>query len=256
MIKAIVETLETVDEPFRGLYKQNAEGKFVLNVEPVGGFALEDVNGLKTALNSERDARKTAESSLKVFEGIDATAARDAIANAEKFKNFDPEKDAERIAQTKFDALKTQLLETHAGELATVTGERDVLRSTLINDALETAATRAIAAAKGSAPLLTPIIKSRTKADIVDGKVVVSVLDASGNVRIKDHVNNTPFSVDDLVGELRADEAFGRAFEANPGGSGADPLKRGGPSANKPDIGGTPEQRRAAFAAKHPELNK
>src|SRR4051794_27617528 len=51
-LKAIVETIDSVPEAVRGLYKE-AEGKFILDVESVEGYALEDVSGLKSTLGAD-----------------------------------------------------------------------------------------------------------------------------------------------------------------------------------------------------------
>ena len=58
-IKSIIASLEDAPENVRSLYREGtadegAEGKFILDVEPADGFSLENVDGLKSALSSER----------------------------------------------------------------------------------------------------------------------------------------------------------------------------------------------------------
>ena len=47
-LKSIINSLDAVDESHRSFYREEA-GRHVLDVESVDGFALENVNGLKTA---------------------------------------------------------------------------------------------------------------------------------------------------------------------------------------------------------------
>lgn len=64
-LNAVVESLDAVPENLRELYVE-ADGKYRLDAEGV-----EDVSGLKSALEKERDAAKKAAAALKRFEGID-----------------------------------------------------------------------------------------------------------------------------------------------------------------------------------------
>ena len=74
MLQYTVDTLDAVDENFHGLYEQ-ADNGFRLKVTGV-----DDASGLKTALQSEREARKAAEKAAKEyatkFNGIDPEQAR------------------------------------------------------------------------------------------------------------------------------------------------------------------------------------
>ena len=64
MLKAMLDSLEGISDGDKGHYVEK-DGKFFLDVGPVGGWALEDVAGLKTALGTERDSTKKATDSLK-----------------------------------------------------------------------------------------------------------------------------------------------------------------------------------------------
>ena len=74
MLQYTVDTLDAVDENFHSLYEQ-ADNGFRLKVTGV-----DDASGLKTALQSEREARKAAEKAAKEyatkFNGIDPEQAR------------------------------------------------------------------------------------------------------------------------------------------------------------------------------------
>lgn len=249
-LKAVVTDISTVDENLRGFYKES-DGKHILNVEPVEGFRLENVDSLKNAYESEKTARKVANEKLTAFDGLDAQAARDALATVEKYKGFDPEKDAERIAEQKLTDMRTQLQAEFETNMNPIIEENKSLKTGMVTDRLTASASQAIAAANGSTELLMPIIKNMTKAEFVDGKVVISVTGDDGKPRVKDHVNNVLMGVDDLVAELRNNPAYGGAFKAGGGGSGGTPLKHGTPDANKPDPNGSKSQQAAHYAKKH-----
>ena len=54
-LKPVLDNLDGLDEAIAGLYVEQ-EGKYRLDVD--GGFKThEEINGLTTALNKERDAR-------------------------------------------------------------------------------------------------------------------------------------------------------------------------------------------------------
>lgn len=65
-LKAVVESLEAVPEQFRTLYVANGEGKFKLDAEGV-----EDVSGLKSALEKEREQRRQLTTDLAKYKGVD-----------------------------------------------------------------------------------------------------------------------------------------------------------------------------------------
>lgn len=73
-LKAIVDSLDAIPEAHQALYVKMDDGRFKLDAEGV-----EDVSGLKSALEKEREDRRKARQEL------------------EKFKNVDPEKYAELV---------------------------------------------------------------------------------------------------------------------------------------------------------------
>src|SRR5262245_7637775 len=115
-LKALLNSLDGLDDATKALYVEK-DGKFVLDVESVDGFALEDVNGLKTALGKERTRADRAEGLNVKFKDLDPDKARAALAELEELKKLDPSKEADKIANTKFEAAKAQLLEKHTGEI-------------------------------------------------------------------------------------------------------------------------------------------
>lgn len=248
-IKAIVTKLEDAPEALREHYAEK-DGKFYLSVDPVDGFALEDVTGLKSALGAERTQRERLEATVVKFKDLDPDKARAALTELEELKKLDPTAEADKLANTKFESAKAQLLEKHGQEI----GQRDerIQKLTGAMDKLvrQAAATAAIAEAKGSVELLLPHVLANTRVkETDDGEFVVEVVDAKGNVRIGD-AKGAPMDLKGLVAEMRQSETYARAFEGDGhSGTGKDHDKGGG-GVPKGDFGGSREERAAAIAAK------
>ncbi|MGJ4945077.1 hypothetical protein ACQR1W_31240 [Bradyrhizobium sp. HKCCYLS1011] len=233
MLKAVVTDINTVDEAHRAYYVEK-NGKFFLNVTPAEGFELDDVKGLKTALGAERNNVAVLKEQLKPYEGLDAGAARTAIERvaafgditpdaartavetAERLSKLDPAKEADRIAGEKFEALKGQLtaqwtlreteLNTQVkNATATVESLTGQLQTIMADSQIKSEVAKAnpLDDARDAVELL---VSKFVKTSMKDGKVVVEVLDTNGNPRIKD-VNGTPFTVADLVAEIRESRA-------------------------------------------------
>jgi hypothetical protein len=233
-LKAIVETIDEVPETQRDLYAE-ADGKFVLQVEPVNGYALENVAGLKTTLGKEMTQRKALEKTVLKFKDIDPDKAREALVKLEELGNLDPAKEADRIVSERMAAAKQQLLDKHTGDLKERDGKIGHLTKTVENLLIDNAATAALAEAKGSVDLLLPHVQRHTRVREMDGRYVVEVVDKDGNARIGNS-NGDPMTIKDLVQEMRQSETFGRAFEGtgntgsgtrpNTGGGGSPQIKR------------------------------
>lgn len=246
-IKAILPSLDQAPEALREHYTEQ-DGKFFLSVEAVDGYALENVNGLKSALGAERTKREQLERDVVKFKDIDPDKARTALAKLQELGDLDPTKEADKIANTRFEAAKAQLLEKHQGEI----GQRDerigMLTSTVDDLLRRQRATAAIAAAKGSVDLLLPHVLAATRTVEKDGKFAVEVVDPLGNIRIGDG-KGTPMDLDALVTEMRSSATFKAAFEGEGhGGGGKQHDKITGPAAG--DMGGDRNARQAAIRAK------
>jgi hypothetical protein len=230
-LKAAVATIDQVPEPLRPLYGQDGD-RFVLQVDPVDGYALENVTGLKSALEGEKEvARKRAER-LASFEGLDAAAARAALDKVKALGDIDPEKEADRLAAAKFEELKGQLLKTHATEMETRQAESQKLLGEVERLLIDNEALRAIESAEGVATLLLPHVKAMTRVRREGERFVVEVIDPKkGHARVDG--KGDPMTIAALVEEMKAHDDFGRAFK----GSGASGSGAGGASA-RPSGGG------------------
>jgi hypothetical protein len=233
MLKAVVKDLNELDEGLRGYYVQK-DGQFFLNVTPVDGYQIDNTQGLKTALGAERNSVAVLKEQLKPYEGLDVAAARTALERVSLFGDItpeaaktavetaarltalDPEKQAEQIANTKLETIKGQLSaqyglketewttkvkgleDTNAslvGQLKKIKGE------SLIQS--EVAKANPLDDARDAVELL---VGKFVRTSLKDGEVITEVIDTNGNPRIKD-VNGTPFTVADLVNEIREKSA-------------------------------------------------
>ena len=213
-IKAIVDE---VPEGMQEHYSQREDGKYQLAVEAPEGWALEDVAGLKSAYSKEKENRKALERKVKAYGDLDPDAAREAMQKWDEIKGLDPKKDADRIAQEKFEALQGQIVKKHESELAKRDETNKKLRSQLEHMMVDQAATAALAEAGGSVDLLLPIIRSQTRVtEDDDGSLTVQVLGQDGSPRITSKAGDSGMmTIDELVQELRQSEKYGRAFDAS-----------------------------------------
>lgn len=228
-LKAVVETIDSVPEAVRNLYKET-DGKFILDVESVEGYALEDISGLKSTLGKELTLRKRLEKDVLKFKDIDPDKAREALAKLEEIGNLDPTKEADRIANERLEVAKRQLLEKHTGEISARDSKIGSLTKTIEGLLIDQAATAALAEAKGSVELLLPHVQRHTRVREQDGRHIVEVVDKDGNARIG-NAKGDPMTISDLVQEMRKSEAFGRAFEGlGQSGGGTPPANSGNPN--------------------------
>lgn len=229
MLKAVVTDLNAVEETHRPFYTEK-NGKFVLNVTPVEGYELDNVQGLKTALGAERNNVAVLTEQLKPYQGLDANAARTAIERigaygeitpdaaktaletAQRLSALDPAKEADKIAGEKLETLKGQLTAQFNLRETELTGQVTNYKSTVESLTGQLQNLMADSQIKGEVIKANPLDDARDAVELLvakfvrtsmkDGKIVVEVLDVNGNPRIKDH-NGTPFSVADLVAEVR-----------------------------------------------------
>lgn len=225
-LEPIVDALDGVPETVRAAYTEK-DGKFVLNVKPKDGWALEDVSGLKSALGKERTTRENLEAQVIKFKDLDPDKARAALTELEELKQIDPAKEADKIANTKFEAAKSQLLEKHSGEVKARDERISHLTKTVESLMIDQVATAALAEAKGSVDLLLPHVRAHARVKETDGKFTVEIVDEHGNAKIADS-KGTPMDIKGLIAEMKSSDKFARAFEASGNsGSGKQPGNSG-----------------------------
>jgi len=252
-ISTYVENIETVDENLRDFYKPLESGEgYILNAEPSNGYAIENVDGLKTALGRERTDRKEFEkkynSLSKQFEGVDLESLTKTQTEFEKLQKqyeelskLDPESEAAKIAEAKIKEIEekssTKLTKQqkewqklHETEVGSRDTQISNLTSQLKNLMVDNTATNALAEA-GIVPehleLILPKVTGAMRLEEDDGKLVPVVVDAEGHPRVRSDGQN--MTIADLIPEFQAKWPSSFTVQAKKGG-GMQPSKpAGGP---------------------------
>jgi len=221
-LKPFVESLEGVTEELRGEYVE-AEGGYQLKI--LAGYvakdAVEDVSGLKSALQKEREAART--------------AARRARELEDQFGGFDPEElntlrtekakadEDRKVKAGEWELLKKQMNEKQAAELESRDAKISKLKKAYDDQLIESEVVTAISAAKGNAMLLKPHVSKNVKVvqDENTGAFNVQVVDDAGNPRVDG--NGKFLKVSDYVNEMRENDIFAGAFIGTQSSGGATP---------------------------------
>ena len=212
MLKAILDSLEGLDENQANLYAEQ-DGKFYLQVEPVDGYALENVQGLKSSLQKERTSAKALLKKLNAFDGLDAIEAKEAMEQLQ----IGNTKNAEET-KAQIDALKSQLSAKHAKEIETLNSSLSSMREQMSHELIKSKALESLAKHGGNAELLMPHIMTQTKLEELDGKFSAVVIDTNGDTRISSATNSMDnMTIEELVEQMRNSDTFAPAFS----GSGA-----------------------------------
>lgn len=186
-LPAYVDDLDALPDAVRAHYVETEDGRWRLDAEGV-----EDVSGLKSALEKERAERKALKAALAARDGVQEEPAEPEPAPEPEPEPESPVPEAPEPEAPEPDraaALETRLMEAEARA--------------------------AIQAAHGVPELLLPLVTSRLSM-AEDGSVAAAMEDG------------TTLSAAELVEALRADPIYGRAFDASgKGGSGAPVAGRG-----------------------------
>lgn len=189
-LKAMIKSLDGLDDAQKALYRQESD-HFLLDVEPADGWELTG-NGLKNALQREREAREQAEGKLKAFEGLDPKLAREALGKVESMKNWTPDdKVNELISQRtrEIAAAKDQEIEKVAGSLELYRKGYEALT-------VEKTLTESLEKHKFLAPkIAAKLFRENVALVEKDGQIAVTVIDATGKPATR---------VDAKTGDIRA----------------------------------------------------
>ena len=140
------------------------------------------------------------------FESLKSLAQQAAEARKAKEEALAKSGDVEAIRKQAADALTAK------------DSELSSLKQSVVAEKVNNALARALREAKGDADLLSPHLASRVQGSLVDGKVVIKVMDANGQPMVTKDMKEA--SIADLVAEYRT--SFPRAFDADTkSGSGA-----------------------------------
>jgi len=226
-LPALITKLEDVAEGFRGEYvkgdgsdaRPDAD-KYYLDVKPTDGITLEDTSGLRNTIGKLRGEVRTLKRDAEAFKGLDAEAARDALA---RLGEIEKEGGTSEDVQKKLEALKKQLGDVHAQEKRSLEAERAEIEEALSKALIDAAVTEAVGG-KGSVKLLLPAVRGRVRVVKTEaGDRVARVYDGEGNELIsrKPGSNGVPMDVAEYVESLRSDADYARAFDGSgPSGGG------------------------------------
>jgi len=217
-LKAVVDNLDGLEESVSSLYVER-NGKFWLDVDPVGGVELDDVSKLKNSLSAARAERDEAKTKLKPFSKIeDPEAALEALEKVKDMADWDPDKE---VAE-KVKAREAQLIKAHEADLAKANKRGENAEGQLKDVLVKNAAMEAIQAAGGKIKLLLPhVLQSVRMKQNDNGVYITEVVGEDGLQRIGDSQGN-PITIPQFVDELKGSEDFDSAFNGTgSSGSGA-----------------------------------
>ena len=216
-LKAIIkqEAYDELDDLLKAEYVEDGD-VFKLDVTSVGGFALEDVGGLKKTASSERAARKKAEAALDAYkdddgELLDAADARAAILARSEGNPEDVDKQIAEAVKLRDADLKKR----HAQEMEKITKHRDSVVALVSKTLLSEGALAAISRANGKPALLSSKLLSESRSvENSDGVFVLEILDEAGNPRTGSGPDGN-MTFDERLEELKNDEDWGAAFNGS-----------------------------------------
>lgn len=232
-LKAIVENLDSVPEAIRGEYTEQSgsDGKkfFQLNVESVNGYSLENVSGLRSALEKERSANGEKDKRLAKFGDLDPDKAKEAIGKVAEMANWTPE----TKVKEQMEAREKQLSEKHAKELKDWQEKHIGLNSQLESLLVDHAATAALGQHEllpGGAKILMPHIKAQIKIFDESGKKIAKVVNADGTPKISNKSGSVgDMTIEEFIAEMKTSPDYALAFKGSgASGSGASGGQGGG----------------------------
>jgi hypothetical protein len=174
-------------------------------------FSLEDVRGLRDALEKSNANFHTTEARLRGFKDLDPDKAREALRRIEEMKSWKPGEEVERQIAAKVSEVQNK----YDDDSAAWSAERDSLEE-VINQMLidgEVARILGEESLRGSAILLTPQVRARTRVvkEEIDGKPKrrLEVLNDAGQVALtKKQGKTNSMELRELL-ELMRDGHFG-----------------------------------------------
>ena len=192
--------------------------------DPTEANANDELIGLKSALQKEREARRELEKQAKAYSGLGLSPEEIA-----QMKSASEKAEEERAkAAGEWDKLREKLSEQHKNELQKLQEQLNAISASeheaRVESGLKSALMEAGVTEEG-ASILPDILKTRAKIETVDGKRVLKVFDTDGTPMLgKDGRDAT---LADLVGSVT--EKYPSLFKAQtkpgsgtpPGGNGA-----------------------------------
>lgn len=247
-LKASYDNKSDIPESLASLYKEQGD-KFILDAEGV-----EDVSGLKNALESERELRRSLEKKVgktNVSNDKLSPSERDELANLRRARQ--EAEDKALLDKGEYNKLEQRLHTDYGSKLSAKDEDINKYRTSLHETLLENAANVALINHKGDVNLLGRHVKDHLKVEEQDGSFKVFVKDGdTTRYSLKDP--KKPMSVDELVEtEFLTHDSFAKAFEGRGNSGGGTPSGysngRGGSVTITRDQARNPRAYRAAAEA-------
>lgn len=218
MLKAVYEAADEIPENLREYYAESDAGGYILSVSDESGYALENVQGLKSTLGKLKDRATKAEEGLKQYSAIGRSPQElaEALQQLESLRITQGE-ESEAISRMKaeLDNVKRSARENIEQATAPIQSLADARMEQIKDLLIDSQLQNAIIEAGGNPRLLMPILKNEVRARTdEDGKVIVEIVDADGTPRVKGK-DLAPMGFSDLVAERRNDPDLAVAFKAN-----------------------------------------
>jgi len=238
MLKPKVTTaeLEALPEEIRQYYKpiDGSDDTHLLQVQSAGGYALENVAPLKSALEKTKKDLKAAEGTLAKFK-IDVDGEKQLIDPEEAIRAMEAQASGTEGVEERISAAVKSTTERlnrqHETKIEELTSKLSSTTSELDSMLLTTAGMSAISEAGGNPKFLMPVFKSRARVvQDEEGKRVVEILGEDGTPRAGSGPGGR-MTPDELFQELSADEDYAAAFSGGTStGTGSKPSERKAPS--------------------------
>ena len=212
-LKAMLKNLDGLSDSHKALYRKDGD-QFILDVEGVEGWALEDVKALKGALLKERTKAEELEKRGETFKDIDPDKARDALKKVDAMKSWTPDEKVKEQIEAKTKELAAQKDAEYAPKVKMLEVTRRAYESLAVDRALEESASKA----KFISPkLVLPHLRPGVAVVEKDGQLRVAVIDDQGKPRL--HVNKDgstrEVTLDEYVTEKAQDKLFAPLIQGN-----------------------------------------
>lgn len=210
------EEYDKLNDIEKGHYKEGSNGIFGLDVDPVDGWALEDVQGLRSALQSERNERSKLDGRLSSFSKIeDPKKALEALQKVKEMEKWTPEEEV----QKKIDAQIASMKAKYEGDLSEANTRNEQTQKEFEKYVKREAAVAAISrVAPKSVSLLLPHVLDRLGVVQEGDKRSVYVFGDDGKPKISQKPGNTgSMTPGELLESMAKESDFSPAFP----GSGA-----------------------------------
>jgi hypothetical protein len=200
MLKAIYKDVGEIPEELKDYYKED-NGVYILKVEGQDGYQLENVQGLKSALQNERNEAKTLKQTLAQYGDIKP----DDIPTL-KQKSSLADSSSDEINSIKSNYTKK------LNDLQSQLQSKDkVMNDYLINAEINRVLSSVPLIDNGAA-LLRPHITGNIK--VIEGKVCP--VDNSGNPMISNQPNNLGnMSIDEYVESMKTNKVYNSLFKGD-----------------------------------------